>query len=195
MTIDSHPSDLSQILNLSWQFLKQGCKDRRSGFHHPVLATVAADGKPKSRVVILREADHLQKVLRCNADIRTQKWGEIARQPAVSLTFYDETEKTQLRVEGKASLHTCDPIAQKAWENSQRMSRVGYGAQPGPGAVISDPEQFGLPQTDSEIAEGIANFGTIIVHITTIEWLYLKVRGNRRAVFDLAADTAQWLVP
>jgi pyridoxamine 5'-phosphate oxidase len=195
MTIDSHPSDLIEILALSWQLLEQGCKDRRSGFHHPVLATVGRDGNPKSRVVILREADRLQKMLRCNCDIRTQKWGEIAHHPAVSLTFYDEIEKTQLRVEGTASRHTGDPVAQQAWDNSQRMSRVGYGAQPGPGVVISNPENFVLPQTDGEIAEGIANFGTIIVHITSIEWLYLKVRGNRRVLFDLGADTAQWLVP
>lgn len=195
MANDSHPTDLAEILALSWQLLENGCRDRRSGFHHPVLATVGLDGKPKSRVVILRDADRLQKTLRCNSDIRTQKWGEIAREPIVSLTFYDEIEKTQLRVEGTASLHTRDPIAQQAWDNSQRMSRVGYGAQPGPGAVINDAEQFALPNTDSEISEGIANFGTIIVHITTIEWLYLKVRGNRRVLFDLVADTAQWLVP
>ncbi len=195
MTTDSHPSDLTEILSASWQHLKRGTLDRRSGFHHPVLATVDQHGKPKSRIVILREADALRKMLRFNADTRTLKWGEITRQLAVSLTFYDEPEKTQLRVDGMASLHTNDAIAHVAWDNSQRMSRVGYGAEPGPGAVMSNPEQFVLPKTDDEIAKGIANFGTIVVRVTSIEWLYLKVRGNRRALFDLDADTAQWLVP
>ncbi len=195
MTTDSHPSDLDEILQLCWQHLAQGTKDRRSGFHHPVLATVDAAGRPKSRVVILREAEATLKILRFNADIRTLKWPEITRQSAVSLTLYDELEKTQLRVEGLATLHTSDAIAQLAWDNSQRMSRVGYGAQPGPGAVINDPEQFVLPQSDDEIAKGFTNFGTIIVSVTSIEWLYLKVRGNRRALFDFTANTAQWLVP
>ena len=195
MTTDSHPSNLSDILPLCWQHLGNGTKDRRSGFHYPTLATVDRDGKPKSRIVILREADATQKTLRFNADIRTSKWGEITHQTLVSLTFYDQPDKTQLRLEGMASLHTKDQIAQHAWDQSQRMSRVGYGAEPGPGAVIDNPEQFALPQTDAEIDLGFSHFGTIIVHVTSIEWLYLKVRGNRRALFDLQADTAQWLVP
>jgi pyridoxamine 5'-phosphate oxidase len=195
MTTDSHPSDLNDILKLCWQHLRQGSKDRRSGFHHPVVSTVDASGKPKSRVVILREAEASLGILRFNADIRTLKWNEISRQPAVSLTFYNEHEKTQLRIEGSATLHTADAIAKLAWDNSQRMSRIGYCALPGPGTVIAAPEHFNMPQPDDDSSAGLANFGTIIVHVQSIEWLYLKVRGNRRALFDLDANTAQWLVP
>jgi pyridoxamine 5'-phosphate oxidase len=195
MTTDSHPSDLPEILNLCWQLLDHGTKDRRSGFHHPVVATVDAMGKPKSRVVILREAHASGKTLRFNADIRTQKWGELAAQPSISLTFYDEPEKTQLRIDGRARLHTGDDTAKKAWDASQRMSRIGYCALPGPGTTIASPEHFNLPQPDDDSSAGLANFGTIIIDVQSIEWLYLKVRGNRRALFDLDANTAQWLVP
>lgn len=195
MTIDSHPSDLNEILQLCWRHLEQGTKDRRSGFHHPVLSTVDASGKPKSRVVILREADVGKKILRFNADVRTLKWGEITRKADVNMTFYDEAEKTQLRVEGTARLHTGDAVANLAWAASQRMSRLGYCAQPGPGTAIASPEHFNLPGSDDDSSAGLANFGTVIVEVTSIEWLYLKVRGNRRALFDLGADTAQWLVP
>lgn len=195
MTIDSHPSDLTEILQICWRHLDHGTKDRRSGFHHPVVSTVNAAGKPKSRVIILREADADKKILRFNADVRTLKWGEITRQRAVSLTFYDEPEKTQLRVEGSATLHTGDSTAKLAWDASQRMSRLGYCAMPGPGTAIASPEDFHLPQPDDDSSAGLANFGTIIVEVSSIEWLYLKVRGNRRALFDLDANTAQWLVP
>jgi pyridoxamine 5'-phosphate oxidase len=195
MTNDSHPFDIQEILHLCWQHLAQGTKDRRSGFHYPVLSTVDAAGKPKSRVVILREADLEKRILRFNADTRTLKWNEIARQSAVSLVFYDQPEKIQLRVEGIATLHTRDVIAEKAWEGSQRMSRLGYCSEPGPGAVITSPEEFKLPGIDDDSSAGFANFGTVIVEVTSIEWLYLKVRGNRRVLFDFTADTAQWLVP
>jgi pyridoxamine 5'-phosphate oxidase len=195
MTTDSHPSDLNEILQLCWQHLAQGTKERRSGFHHPVLSTVDAKGKPKSRVVILREANAATGTLRFNADIRTLKWNEIARHAEVNLTFYDQPEKTQLRIEGFATLHTRDAIAEKAWEDSQRMSRLGYCSEPGPGTVIASPEDFNLPGIDDDSSTGFANFGTVIVKVTSIEWLYLKVRGNRRVLFDFTANTAQWLVP
>jgi pyridoxamine 5'-phosphate oxidase len=195
MTIDSHTFNLEEILPQCWQHLNEGTKNRRSGFHHPVLATVDHEGKPKSRVVILREADAANKTLRLNADNRTMKWSEIVKQPAVSLTFYDETEKIQLRVEGTATLHANDTVAETAWNNAQPMSRMAYGTAPGPGAVIRSSDQFNLPQTDDDVARGFKNFGTIIVNVTSMEWLYLKVRGNRRALFDLHQNTAQWLVP
>lgn len=195
MTIDSHPSDFTEILGLCWHHLERGTKDRRSGFHHPVVATVGLDGKPKSRIVILREATAASKMLRFNADVRTQKWSELNNQPAISLAFYDEAEKTQMRVEGIAVLHNNNAVAKLAWDNSQRMSRVGYGAQPGPGAAITSADAFQLPDTDEDISFGFGNFGTIAIHVTSIEWLYLKVRGNRRVLFDLEANTAQWLVP
>jgi pyridoxamine 5'-phosphate oxidase len=195
MTIDSHPSDLNEILHLCWRHLVKGTKDRRSGFHHPVLSTVDVLGKPKSRVVILREADAGKNILRFNADVRTLKWGEITRQPDVNMTFYDEPEKTQLRVEGTALLHSADAVAKRAWDASQRMSRLGYCAMPGPGTAIASPENFNLPGPDDDSSAGLANFGTVIFEVASIEWLYLKVRGNRRAVFDLSANTAQWLVP
>jgi pyridoxamine 5'-phosphate oxidase len=195
MTTDSHPSDFAEILSLCWQLLDRGCTDRRFGFHHPVVASVGLDAKPKSRVVILREANANGKILRFNADIRTRKWAELTAQSAISLTFYDEQEKTQLRVEGTAVLHTGNVAAKRAWDASQRMSRLGYCAMPGPGHAIESPEDFVLPSPDEDSSTGLANFGTIEVRVQNIEWLYLKVRGNRRVFFDLDANTAQWLVP
>jgi pyridoxamine 5'-phosphate oxidase len=195
MTNDSHLTDLGEILQLCWLHLRQGTINRKSGFHHPVLATVDAEGRPKSRVVILREAEAARQILRFNADIRTLKWNEISAQPAVSLTFYDVTEKTQLRVEGRARLHTSDAVSRLAWDQSQPMSRIGYCAMPGPGAAIQSPEDFSLPKQNDDSSAGRAHFGTINVEVSSIEWLYLKVRGNRRALFDLGHNTAQWLVP
>jgi pyridoxamine 5'-phosphate oxidase len=145
--------------------------------------------------VILREANAARKLLRFNADVRTRKWQELTAQPAISLVFYDETEKTQLRIEGEATLHSKDDMAQQAWNTAQPMSRIAYGSTLGPGTEISDPANFSINATNEVHDAGFDNFGTIEVHVHSIEWLYLKVRGNRRAMFDLRANTAQWLVP
>jgi pyridoxamine 5'-phosphate oxidase len=195
MASDSHYTDLTEILQHCWQHLERGVKNRRSGFHFPVVSTVDLFGKPKGRVVILREVNAEQKTLRFNSDLRTLKWKELAAQPAISLTLYDESERIQLRVEGSAVLHIGNDVAKAAWNNSQRMSRVGYGAVPGPGMQLSAADAIKLPTSDEDIEAGFENFGTIVVRVETIEWLYLKTRGNHRALFDLSTNTAQWLAP
>jgi pyridoxamine 5'-phosphate oxidase len=196
MTDDSHhPDDLGSILKLCWQLLEKGVKDRRHGFHHPVVASVDGAGRPKSRVVILRDAS--EGALRFHTDVRTPKWSELDARPFVSAVFYDETDRVQLRVEGAAHLHHGDGVAKSTWQSSQRMSKVCYGTVPAPGVVMNSFDAFELPPADDEaaIAIGEANFGAVVIHVHSIEWLYLKARRNRRAFFDLRTNQAKWLVP
>jgi pyridoxamine 5'-phosphate oxidase len=195
MTTDSHPSDLTEILILCWQLLQRGCTDRHFGFHYPVVSTVDAHSRPKSRVVILREVNDTQNIVRFNADIRTQKWGELLAKPAISMALYDKPEKTQLRLEGTAVLHNRNDKAKQAWDASQPMSRVGYCSMSAPGQVISGPEGVSLAGSVEDSQAGYVNFGTIEIELQNIEWLYLKAGGNLRAFFNLSTNTAQWLVP
>jgi pyridoxamine 5'-phosphate oxidase len=192
---DSHPDQLDSILSMCWGLLARGVTDRRFGFHHPTLANVDEHGSPRSRVVILRSADQATKTLRFHTDIRSQKWQQLANNPAVTVLFYDEAEKTQLRIDGTASRHHADTVANAAWESSQRMSQITYGTNPGPGAPIATHSHFTMPETDDEILQGRANFAAVVIKVHCIEWLYLKVKNNRRAIFDLDANTAGWLVP
>jgi pyridoxamine 5'-phosphate oxidase len=113
----------------------------------------------------------------------------------VSLLFYDHGERVQLRVDGTAALHHGDAVAALAWQGSQRMSRVCYGAVPGPGGLIAAHDAFTLPETDQAVAAGEVNFGAVVVHILGLEVLCLKALRNQRAAFDLQADTATWLAP
>jgi pyridoxamine 5'-phosphate oxidase len=196
MTDDqSHPDDLTSILHLCWLMLQKGVKDRRHGFHHPIVASVDAEGRPKSRVVVLRDASN--GTLRFHTDVRSQKWAELAAHPAVSLVVYDEPDRTQLRIEGEAKLHHAEDVAKAAWNASQRMSKVCYATSPAPGVEMSGFDGFTLPLPEDEaaIAVGEANFGAVVIHVHTIEWLYLKARRNRRAHFDLRTHHAKWLAP
>jgi pyridoxamine 5'-phosphate oxidase len=194
-TLFDEPKDFAELEWQIWQLLQRGVSDRKHGFHHPTVATIGLDGRPKSRVMILREAIRSAKTLRLHADIRTEKWGELAKAPAISVTLYDETHRVQLRVEGEAKRHTQDEVARDGWIASQPMSRVGYGSTPGPGAVIEKPDQFVLPPKQEMTEIGYENFGVIIVTVQAIEWLLLKQGQNRRAKLDLVEHTAQWVVP
>jgi pyridoxamine 5'-phosphate oxidase len=191
------PIALSDILAATWATLGHGVASRNSGFHHASLANVDRANKPRSRTVIVREINSAAKTVRFHTDIRSAKWGEFAVNPKASVLFYDPAEKLQIRVDGDVTLHHQDAVSDQAWSTSQRMSQLTYGINPGPGTPISDHNAFGLPPLDNDeaIAAGRANFGVILLHISTLEYLSLKVRGNRRALFDFTKDTAQWLTP
>lgn len=186
---------LDAILSQCWTLLGRGSADRRHGFHHPVVSSVSAHHEPRSRVVILRAVNVEAMTLRFHTDIRSEKWGELEARPSVSVLFYDEGARVQLRLDGKAVLHHGDAVAEAAWASSQRMSRVCYGIAPGPGQEIAHADAFALPETDDAIAGGKENFGAVVIHVRRIEWLALKALRNRRALFDLEQNSAQWLVP
>ena len=57
--------DGNAILRHAWQLLREGVADRRSPHHAPTLGTVAADGRPCLRAVILRDAKFDERALLC----------------------------------------------------------------------------------------------------------------------------------
>ncbi len=195
-----HPSfydDLDETLAECWRLLARGVADRRSPFHSPTIATVGRDGVPRARVVILRGCDPSARRLRFHTDRRSAKVAEIAINPALALTGYDAGAKVQIRVEGHATLHVDDAVADAAWAASRPFSRVCYGVVPGPGTPIGQGGAFSLPAGEHEIAAGRDHFCAVQVAVERIEWLYLAHDGHRRARFT-AGETGfagQWLTP
>jgi pyridoxamine 5'-phosphate oxidase len=191
-------NDLSETLAESWRLIMRGAADRRSAFHHPTLATIGLDGRPRLRTVILRGCDAGRRSLRFHTDVRSEKVGEIGRDPRVSLQFYDPTSKIQLRLDGTATVNTDNAVADAAWEASRNFSRQCYGVMPGPGAGIAAGADFTLPVVSNEgTAPGRVNFCAVTVEIASLEWLYLASAGHRRALFrwDGGAVKGQWLAP
>lgn len=192
--------NLSGSLDAAWGAITQGALDRRSAFHHPVIGTIGRDGKPRQRVMILRAVDPDMRSLRFHTDSRSEKVHEITTEPRVSVLGYDPVSKVQLRLEGRATLHRADAIADAAWQSSQRMSRACYGTMPGPGSVIDQGRAFSLPDTadDALLDAGRAHFAAMLIRVESLEWLYLAFEGHRRAQFQWDADgkvAARWLAP
>jgi 3-hydroxyisobutyrate dehydrogenase len=111
--------------------------------------------------------------------------------------------KIQVRVSGQASLHDDDSFADQQWADSSVTSRINYCASQPPGTPLDRPSS-GLPdfllkkvpallQTEM----GRKHFMAIAVKIYAIDWLILKITGNRRARFEWDGDkmNATWLVP
>jgi pyridoxamine 5'-phosphate oxidase len=191
------PASLDETVSLAWAMLSRGVADRRSAFHAPMLGTVGTDGGARVRVVILRGCRPAERQLRFHTDLRTEKIAEIRRCPKVALTGYDAGAKVQIRVEGVATLHVDDAIADEAWAGSRPFSRVCYGTAPAPGTQIAAPDSFSLPADDSAIAAGREHFCAATIQVGRLEWLYLAHGGHRRARFEWHGEDLEacWLAP
>jgi pyridoxamine 5'-phosphate oxidase len=69
--IPSFYDDLDGTLAEAWRLISRGVADRRSPFHHPVVATIGGDGAPQARTVILRACDPAAQRLRFHTDARS----------------------------------------------------------------------------------------------------------------------------
>ena len=183
-----------------WRRLRDGVGDRRSPFHTPALGTVDPHGRPQVRTVVLRGVDRAAGTLRVHTDRRAEKASEVAAARMASLHVYDRDAKIQVRVEGTATLHTDDAVAEAAWAVAQASSRATYAIDPGPGTAIREGGDYRLG-SEAEAWDGAeagrGNFAVVTVRAERLEFLYLDRRGHRRALW-LRSDggwVESWLVP
>jgi pyridoxamine 5'-phosphate oxidase len=193
---------LDGVLKEIWKMLARGAASYRDPFHWPVLGTTGKEG-PHMRCVILREFLRPDRVLVCHTDSRAAKVREISRVSKVSWLFYHPKRKVQLRISGHATLHVDDHFADRQWAGTKQPSRLNYCAIEPPGTPVESPSS-GLPDflvnkvpTLFETEAGRQHFAVISCRIDAIDWLVLRVLGNRRARFqwDETGMKAKWLVP
>jgi pyridoxine/pyridoxamine 5'-phosphate oxidase len=195
--------DLDSARAALWTRLGRAVRDRRSPWHTPVVATTAADGAPKARVMVLRAADPEAGLFRLHTDLRTAKVEELAATPRAALLFYDSGAKLQLRVEGMARIETGTAAAAAAWAATRPFSRRCYSAPAAPGTESAGPtsglppELEGREPTLAESEAGRPNFAILLVEAARLEFLYLAVTGHRRGRFvrDAQGWTGSWLIP
>lgn len=173
--------------------------DRRAPMHTPSVATLGLDGRPRARVVVLRAFDAAGRTLRFHTDRRSEKFHELVADPRIAILFYDVGLKVQIRVEGYATLHHGDEVADMAWQQSQSMSRHCYATTPDPGAVILEAGAFQIPKGRILSDDGKPNFVAVVTQFDRLEWLWLGSDGHRRARYIWRAEEAEpsseWLVP
>ena len=162
---------LKNIHSQVWEDFKDGVKNTKSSFHFPVISTIDKDGFPSSRTVVLRKIDKKNKIISFNTDIRSNKWNEIINNNKVSVSIYDTSKKTQIRILGKAIVNYKNKIWESAWNSTPRMSRECYSTPYSPSTVISKPEDIdlNLKKIKTEDYEKYKiNFGRIDIHIYSL---------------------------
>jgi pyridoxamine 5'-phosphate oxidase len=192
------PETLEQILAQAFSLWKEGVTNRSSQWHTPAVATVDALNMPHVRTVVMRAFDHTlsSAVLRFHTDRRSPKCAALQNNPNIGVHGYDRKAKLQMRLTGKATLHTDSPLADAAWEHSLAMSRVCYGVQPASGSEIATAEGYTLPPL-SDTDMGRNHFAAVVMDVSSLEWLYLSHTGHCRARFtfkERGVDST-WLAP
>ena len=199
---DGKWNTLDGVLNESWKMLRRGAAHFNDPFHWPVLGTTGKAGT-SLRCVILREFLLPGRILICHSDARTGKVQEISASAQVSWLFYHPQKKVQLRISGHATLHADDQFADEQWAATKAPSRLNYCAIEPPGTPVDSPSS-GLPDLLGRkvpallnTEKGRHNFVAITCRIESMDWLILRVLGNRRALFDWDETElkAGWLIP
>lgn len=96
------------------------------------LATVNAQGKPSSRIVLLKGIEHGKFVFYTNHQSRKGK--ELETNPACALTFFWPDLERQVRIEGVAE--RVDAVtAEKYFQTRPRASQLGAWASPQSSAI------------------------------------------------------------
>lgn len=185
MTLDDVRAD-------AFRRLSDGLADRRSAFRYPVLGTLDATGAPSLRTVVLRGFDLAMAMLCIHTDVRAAKVAEMRAEPRVSLHVWDDAAQIQIRVCGRATLHSDDARARTEWDRLHPGSRATYAMEQTPGTRIGDPAEV------SRMTENAAfrNLAVVDVTMLSLEWLHLAPDGQRRARFTFGVvPAATWLVP
>jgi hypothetical protein len=193
---------LNGVLDKIWLMLEQGAKHSDDPFHWPVLATTSIEGC-NLRTVILRKVDASDRILVCYTDARSAKVQDIKNCSPTSWLFYHSKKKIQVRISGQTTLHAHDPYADQQWADTSITNRLNYCTSQPPGTRIDNPSS-GLPDfllnkmpSLLETESCRKNFMVIVVHVSSIDWLLLKITGNRRALFEWDKDRLRstWLIP
>ena len=123
-----------------------------SGMHEPnamVVATASADGRPASRMVLLKGLD--ERGFRFFTNLASRKGEELAGNPRCSLLFPWHALERQVRIDGTAEQLTRDDVA-------AYFATRPRGAQLGAWASHQSREVTGRDQLDEEYAAAEARF-------------------------------------
>lgn len=183
-----HLETPQEIREQIWKELGRASQDRHHAWRTPVLATVASDGTPNARTVVLRSVDAAQQALRIYTDARSPKVSELAQAPHALFVFWSARLNWQLRVRVTATIVTDGHELQALWQRVQQSAAAAdYLASAAPGNPRSEAP------SNTEAADGVNHFAVVNAQVLEMDWLELGRGGHRRA--RLLPDDWQWLTP
>ena len=183
------------IADESWSRLEEAADDPTHPMRLLVLATVAPDGSPDGRVMVLRGADRRLGKIWFHTDRRSEKVQHLRSRPSLCAVAFDPREGIQLRVRGTSIIHESNALADRHWSQTGMVIRALYASADAPGSPFPqpDPRLMGVQRAICAGQEQSArdNFAVIETEVKSLEWLQVKESEQRRAI--MYASTG-WVV-
>jgi len=194
---------LSEIESNCWQMLLKGVNDRNNLMHQAVVSNVQGNTSIM-RTVILRRVDSQTKKLYFHTDFRSLKVAAIQNTGILSWLFYDQTQRTQIRLSGSTIVHHKDEYCRTHWDKTPHHSRRSYMFQTAPSTPLTS-EDYGMSDklitfnyTLEESEIGFNHFAVVETSVDWLEWYFTHHTGNKRAEFNFQnaqLTKANWLMP
>ena len=125
---------------------------------------------------------------------RAAKIDDIMKNASSTVIGYDPDLKIQIKMQGQTKVHIDDEVAKMAWNESTPRSKKCYSVKGGSTKEIEDPQDYDIQ--DFIVEDGYKNFAVLIFKFQSLEFLYLKSSGHRRAIHKWDDNqTSTWLVP
>ena len=186
-------SKIEDTLISAEKILIRAVDDAKSLFHTPVVSSIK-NNQITSRVMVLREFDLKDRKMRFHTDYRASKIHHYEEDSSATVIGYDPEIKIQIKLQGNMSIHYDDETTKLAWDNSTSRSKKCYSVKGGSSKEISNPEEYDIK--DFKVEEGYKNFAVLVFHFNSLEFLYLKSSGHRRAIHKWNDEyDSKWLVP
>ena len=193
LTIPDTYDQISETLSTAESILDNAVDNAKTLFHTLILSSLD-EGKIASRVVVLREFNSKERYLRFHTDARAPKIKHFQKNSNASILGYDPALKIQLKLQGNIEVHLKDDVTIASWNESTTRSKKCYSVEGGSSLEINNPSEYDIK--DVNIEDGYLNFAVIKFTYTSLEFLYLKSSGHRRALHSWDEElTSNWLVP
>lgn len=195
-------NDLKLLWERAWSLLLRGQADSKHPFATPVVATVTAEGLPRSRTLVLRKTDRSTGQLWCYTDRRSGKATELSQGASVmSWTFWAKGPGIQVNCSGPTDWLP-EQLANERFRSLPKHSRKSYATRSAPGQP-QESATDGLPADwatlpDKATDYAADHFGILCTKITRMEVLQLDRAGHRRLLAERVVDgewQLTWLVP
>ena len=174
---------LFQECNNQWAQVKDS---KKHAFRFFTLATIASDGRPHIRTVVLRNFNPKDISFTIYTDSRSQKLQELEQDKRAQLLFYDPKRMLQIVV----SVVLLENINEnKIYDDIPEHSKKDYSSIIIPGSKINSPDKLQF-----NFSKGF--FSKLIFKAEDIEYLRLKRPNHLRAFFKIEDNwKGTFLVP
>lgn len=195
---------LEEVKERVWGRLAEAAEQPGHPLRLLTFGTVAED-TPQMRTVVLRETAPSARRLSFHCDGRSKKVSHIKTNDRVAWLGWDPETGEQVRLQGGATIHRDDDIADAMWASESPRSLDVYLRSGSPGTPLDAPDDL-LPEavkedavTRADVQEGRKHFAVVRTVIDEIEWLHLHADGHYRAQFAYDVETeafdGSWIVP